>query len=202
MPRKSLIVVDHFYSNPDAVRNKALDMLSHSSDDSASDEPFFPRTIESRFEELIGKRITKWRTGGDRDSYNGFFFISHLNQAFQNFLAVHNDAFVSQLGALVYLSPNAPYDAGTSFWRHKETRISSAPTPTDADRLGVSVSYLDRILYRDRNNRRRWEEIDRVGNVYNRLIIFRAGRLHSAAKYFGGNNRNGRLTHSFSFSTL
>ncbi len=45
-----------------------------------------------------------------------------------------------------------------------------------------------------------WEEIDRVGNKYNRLVIWNAQRVHSASQYFGDQIHNSRLFHLFFFN--
>jgi len=106
------------------------------------------------------------------------------------------------LVGLVYLTPNAPPNTGTSFWKHRKTGIISAPTPSDARRLRISVAELSKILGRDKYERKKWYEINRAGNVYNRLVIFKAGHLHSATAVFGTNNEDSRLTQVFNFSTL
>jgi hypothetical protein len=100
---------------------------------------------------------------------------------------------------LIYLTPNAPYDAGTILWQHRKTGLIASPTRKDAERLGISVEELDEILTKDGKNRSRWKEIDRLGNVYNRAVMFPSGLLHSAAKHFGSNRFNGRLYQSFHF---
>ena len=43
------------------------------------------------------------------------------------------------------------------------------------------------------------EPVDSIGNVYNRLVIFNAGLLHSALGYFGYNKNNSRLWQMFFF---
>ena len=198
--RHSLIVVDGFYSRPDIVRERALDLPFEDGEKSGC---YVPPRVRRRFERCIGKPITKW---GDVDfgnvySINGRFLFSHLQQRSKPYLPVHQDLGAYEYTALVYLTPQAPSDCGTSFWRHKKTGLAAFPTPHDARRLGTTVS--DLVDLTDRNlDRSNWEEIDRVGNVYNRCVIFRAGRFHSATRYFGSNTVNGRLVHMFSFSTL
>src|SRR5947208_3525951 len=73
---------------------------------------------------------------------------------------------------LIYLTPGAPYDAGTSLWQHRKTGLTSRPTGRDAARLGTTVDELARILERDSRTKSRWVEIDRVGNVFNRAVMF------------------------------
>ena len=47
-----------------------------------------------------------------------------------------------------------------------------------------------------------WEEVDRIGNIYNRLILFKSHNIHSVSKYFGENINNSRLFQLFFFDLL
>ena len=44
-----------------------------------------------------------------------------------------------------------------------------------------------------------YQEVDVLGNVYNRLVLFDAGCIHSASEYFGFNYENARLWQMFFF---
>ena len=85
---------------------------------------------------------------------------------------VHNDT-PNELAAVIYLEPDAPFDTGTSFYRHIET---------GATKMGKLLTDVDKV---DAYDRDKWEEIDRIGNVYNRCVIFDANRYHCATKYTG-----------------
>jgi hypothetical protein len=47
----------------------------------------------------------------------------------------------------------------------------------------------------------KWKEVDRVGNVFNRLILFNSNRFHMSMDYFGDSKENGRFFQVFFFST-
>ena len=47
----------------------------------------------------------------------------------------------------------------------------------------------------------KFDLVDKVGNLYNRLVLFKSTRIHSAGPYFGTNLGNGRLVHLFFFNT-
>jgi hypothetical protein len=47
----------------------------------------------------------------------------------------------------------------------------------------------------------KWELVDQVGNVFNRLVLFDANRYHMSMDYFGDSSSNGRLFQVFFFST-
>ena len=98
---------------------------------------------------------------------NGTFALTDENSLWR----VHNDK-PNALAAVIYLTPDAPFDTGTSFYRHKETGLTKMGKFTDVDKTDAYDPDL-------------WEEIDRIGNVYNRCIIFDADRYHCATKYTG-----------------
>ena len=47
----------------------------------------------------------------------------------------------------------------------------------------------------------KWEMVDRVGNVFNRLIMYRADNYHVSLDYFGKDINDGRLFQVFFFNT-
>jgi hypothetical protein len=49
-------------------------------------------------------------------------------------------------------------------------------------------------------DRSRWEEVDRIGNIYNRLVLFDAHYAHGASGYFGSTLEDGRLFQNFFFN--
>lgn len=132
-------------------------------------------------------------------SCNGVFFTAFSAGERSESVKVHFDEPPSWVSLLVYLTPGAPYDAGTSFWQHRATGLTAKPTKQDAFRLGLTLTELKDLLERDGWHPNRWIEIDRVGNVFNRALIFRAGSFHSATRHFGNNLKNGRLYQSFHF---
>jgi len=51
-------------------------------------------------------------------------------------------------------------------------------------------------------SRDRWEEIDRIANLYNRLVLFDAHLAHGASAYFGDRVDNARLFQNFFFNLV
>ena len=47
----------------------------------------------------------------------------------------------------------------------------------------------------------KWEQVDKVGNIFNRLILFNSKRFHMSMDYFGDSKDTGRLFQVFFFST-
>jgi hypothetical protein len=177
------IIVDDFLDAPDTVRNVALR------------QPFVKghyagvRTIENflhlapyreEFTRLIGHPLTDWDNGA-----NGRFQCCFSSDA----IPYHTDS--QSMAGVLFLTPDAPIEAGLSFLRGRDTGLHRRSP--DADLMmrtfGGGAEF----------DRARWEEIDRVGNRYNRLVLFDALVAHGASAYFGTTVRDGRLFQNFFF---
>ena len=183
-------IVDNFYDNPDEIRKFALEQ--EFGDESVItgfvgrrtfNQFLFPGLKEA-FESVMGKKITKWEEHG----MNGRFQICWSGER----LVYHCDS--QRWGGMIYLTPNAPFQCGTTLYADKKNRARTyydqgwdeywANTPGDC--------HLDRTPF---------EPVDVFGNVYNRLVIFDASCIHSASEYFGTNKENARLWQMFFFDT-
>lgn len=205
MARPLTTIIDNFYSEPDAVRKHGLAMsLSWDEELMAwRTQRYCPRGIRKRIETVTNCSIRNWEDETVRVSYrNGAFFTGFSEGKYAQVPSVHYDIPKGWMTLLIYLTPNAPSDAGISMWQHRETGLTAGPTQQDAKRLKLSLSELSDILAKDSENPRRWKEIDRIGNIYNRAVMFTSGRLHSASRHFGKNQLTGRVFQAFRFSIL
>ncbi len=171
-----LIVVDNFYGNPDEVREFALKQTfvpSGGHKGKRTTKDFNDIGIKKRFEELIGKPIVKWDY-----KWNGCFQYCVSEDP----LVVHCD--LQNYAALIFLTDNAPCSTGTSFYRHKK--------------LGKQY-FADHIFDGGNYDFTPFELVDKIGNIYNRLVIFDAKLIHAASEYFGTHSSNGRLFQIFFF---
>lgn len=198
---KRVIIVDDFYANPDEVRAFALRQeFQHNPSDHKGQrtKQRFPFSgVKEKFEQLLGQQIINW----DNYGYNGVFQFCVGGDT----IVYHSD---SQMWAgVVFLAPDAPPSAGTTIYRSKATRgrtveesltlMSRTPgqprtSPQDCQRLMYEHKLLDRTA---------WEQVDVIGNVYNRLVLWDARLVHAATDYFGSNKENGRLFQMFFFDT-
>ena len=188
-PKTSIIVCENFYEDPYAVREYALSLDFEESDyhrgRRTPQQHIFPG-IKEKFEQLLGKKIVRWN-----ETYGmcGRFQYCTAEDA----IVYHGDA--QQWAAVIYLTPDAPYETGTSLLVHKKTgtRHCSDPRIWDAWKDTAPTGlYLDGTP---------WDEIDKVGNVFNRLIIWDGHCPHAASKYFGFAKETSRLFHIFFFDT-
>ena len=183
-------VVDNFYSSPDKIRNFALQQSFVESDyhrGKRTEHQFIPEGIKQSFENIMGKKITNWV-----ETYGmcGRFQYCTAEDA----LVYHADS--QKWAAVIYLTPDAPYDCGTSLIAHKKTGIRHCDHPNIMDVWADAAptgSFLDGSP---------WEEVDVVGNVYNRLVIWDGHCPHTASKYFGFTKETSRLFHIFFFDAV
>lgn len=169
-----IVIADNFYTNPLAVRSLALCTPFVTSAEYHRGKrtlaSFARDGVRAEFERLMGRKISKWDYGT-----NGVFQICNA----QDPIVYHADT--QQYAAVIYLTPDAPADAGTSFFRCKATGARSTDeTPGPK---------FERGFY----DRSQFELIDQIGNLFNRCVIWDARLLHAATSYFGSNDENARL---------
>lgn len=192
---KDLIVVDNFYEDPDLVREFTMHNMefSHSGyhkGQRTSDRFWLNGTIE-KLEKIIGRKITNW----DHPNYaNGVFQYCIA----QDPIVYHVDP--QTYAAMVFLTPNAPVETGTAFYKSKVTGATifdGTHDPLEFEKTFRGVS--DDLNFYDSTQ---YELMDEVANVYNRLVLFNAKRIHAATKYFGDSKENSRFFQLFFFDVV
>ena len=179
------LVVDNFYQEPDKVREIALaqnyapDLRYHKGKRTA--KKFIAQGTKQIFESLIGRKITNWVDY----EYNGIFQYCTP----EDLLVIHSD--IQSYAAIVYLTPDAPPQTGTSFYRSK--------AHPGIRKCHVSNPMYNEVFNGDYYDKTKFELVDVVGNVYNRLVMFDSSIIHTASEYFGNNKENSRLFHLFFF---
>jgi hypothetical protein len=180
-------IVDDFYSDPDWVRNFALQQEYQVNIDgekgyigSRTERQFLFDGLKERFEDIIGQPITRWQDHG----MNGRFQHARAGEP----LVYHCDH--QKWAGMIYLTPNAPWDSGTNTYALKNSDIRHISHPDIGRCFKDGSRNFDRYPF---------DMVDQFGNVYNRLVIFNAGYLHSSGGYFGFTPENSRLWHMFFF---
>ena len=202
MDLDQLLIVDDFYPDPDALRERAL-ALEYTEPEGLTgfrSPPLHPDGVRERIEETLGRHLEAWERASEPRGANGVFFLAFDEGERAEVPGIHWDEPEDFVTMLVYLTPGLPPDCGTSLWRHRATGLSERPTADDAAALETSVEALEEAIVADAEDRSAWEKIDRIGHVYNRAVFYRAGRLHSATRHHGGALGEGRIYHSFHFA--
>jgi hypothetical protein len=177
-----LFVVDNFYSDPDYVRKVALE-VEYMEDirfykGHRSKEQFITDGVKESFEKIIGQPITRFAEHGACGKFQ--YTTADDPQVY------HHDQ--QKWAAMIYLTPNAPYQSGTYLLSSKVNKVRHA------DDLDIAQAFAGGYL-----DSTKFEVVDCVGNVYNRLVIMDARCIHSAGPYFGQTIEDSRLIHLFFF---
>lgn len=176
----NLVIAENFYNDPDDVRRFAL---SQSFDvkgnyPGARTQPFMNDSVKAAISALVAAsgQVTNWH---EECGFTGAFQLCTA----QDRTWIHADSFNTWAG-VCYLTPDAPLSGGTSLYRHKAT----------GHREKVDSDY-------ESYDYTKWDEVDRIGNVYNRIILYRGNLFHASVDYFGSTYEDGRLFQTFFFDT-
>ena len=196
----SIIVVDNFYRNPMEVREFALKQ-------NFPETGNFPgyRTHESYATDEVRNLIQSYLTPYDMEidlwecipgNHNGMFqYTTACDRSW-----IHMDSQDTTMAAIIYLTPNAPFSAGTGFYTpkdHEETNWPSGFCPKRGYKTGVPVP----DGHAHGKDITKWHLVDQVGNVFNRLVMYNSHMWHTSMDYFGDCKENGRLFQIFFFKT-
>lgn len=196
-PKCNLIVVDNFYNNPMETRNYILTQEFSVKGNYPGRRTESYATIElknviQKYVEPYAGKITVFpcpkEDGSDANKiYNGSFqYTTSRDRSW-----IHTDSWNNWAGVL-YLTPDAPLSSGTGFYRFKDGAMDD-----DDAKLLNNKEETDKAS----QDLTKWELVDKVGNVFNRLVLFNSYRYHMSMDYFGDCKENGRLFQVFFFST-
>ena len=187
------IIIDGFYTNPDEVRDYILTQEFNVTGNfpGKRTEPILNESTKEYISKLISPAgEIEW---ADNKEYNGSFQYTTKNDTSW----IHADEHNHWAGVL-YLTPNAPLNSGTGIFKHKETGLYKIPRMVD----GSIDRELTNKIYNDAGDISKWELVNYIGNVYNRLVIYQGDLFHTSLDYFGNNLEDGRLFQTFFFDTL
>lgn len=185
MHRPSFLVVDDFLEDPDSVRAVALSepfVKMHSAGVRTQRQFLHLAPYRERFEALLGQALSNW----DDNDANGRFQCCFATDA----VPYHSDS--QNYAGVLFLTPGAPQAAGLSFLRSHRSGLRRRSRDPELMRqtFGDGAEY----------DSSRWEVVDRIANVYNRLVLFDAHLAHGASGYFGSCLADARLFQNFFFN--
>lgn len=186
---KNLIVVDNFYQDPHAIREYAINSLNFSNSDyhrGKRSNRFVLNGTKERLEHILGRTILNWNS----PSYaNGVFQYCTSYDP----IVYHVDS--QQFAGVVFLTPDAPLNSGTATYRSKITGRTRFETQ-DEDYIQTFKGVSNELNFYDSTS---YEVVDKVANVFNRLILWDAKAIHAATNYFGDDINNARFFQLFFF---
>jgi hypothetical protein len=184
-------IVDNFFKEPDKIRNFALhqefkkfENVSHAglvTDCLSIIEPnlyneflkkFFSIYYDFKFEELNWIVEAKFQKTGD--NFESGWIHQDSDQNANN-----------KVAGIVYLTPNAPSQSGTSIYKTKDNILVPS--------INGQAKYAHYYANGNSEELKKLKELEKtqfyetinVSNIYNRLISFDADEYHAAQNYFG-----------------
>jgi hypothetical protein len=191
----SAIIIDNFYDNPDDVRAFALQQDFNVDGNypghrtQAFLSPSIKNWIAHHLKGVHGEPI--WPQEGKEEYCGAFQYTTAADRTW-----IHCDGWNDWAG-VCYLTPDAPVTGGTGIYRHKETGLISCPRLANGEK---DFELLDK-LNKDGQDYTKWELVDTIGNVYNRLVLYPGDLFHASLDYFGKDLETGRLFQTFFFNT-
>jgi hypothetical protein len=196
-PSCGLIIIDNFYKNAMETRNYVLtqEFKVRGNYPGQRTRSFANNHLKDIIQDYItpfGGKITEFpmpdeTNKDDNNIYNGAFqYTTSRDRSW-----IHVDGFNNWAGVL-YMTPDAPVSAGTGFYKYKDGTTYESDMKILDNKAEIDAFCQDMT---------RWEQVDKVGNIFNRLILFNSKRFHMSLDYFGNSKENGRLFQVFFFST-
>lgn len=193
-------VISDFYTNPDEMRKYALAQKYTYCHEMKGIEYVFPGSRTKELRELSQSLYEKVC----KKLINVFHIPEHdvmrwqIDTSFQIVEAEYERGLIHQdqntvFAGVLYLTPDAPINAGTSLFKKNKSY--------DDARYWQLIKENDE---RFKNNQpidfsyhAMFDEIVRVNNVYNTLILFEGDIHHCANEFFGANKQDARLAQVF-----
>lgn len=193
-------VISDFYENPDEIRKYALAQKYTYRHEMKDEDYVFPGSRTKEIRELsmsLYEKICK--------KFISVFHIPEhdvmrwdISTSFQIVEGEYGSGLIHQdqgsvYAGVLYLTPDAPLDAGTSLFRKNATydealywKIIKENDEHFKKKEPIDFSYHSMF-----------DEVVRINNVYNTLIIFEGDIHHCANNFFGDTKENARMAQVF-----
>lgn len=194
-------VIENFYENPDAIRKFALAQEYTFCHEKLNLEYVYPgsRTkdifdLDSKLHEKICKKLVSVFHNTEHD-----YMRWAISTSFQSVTKEYNQGVIHTdqntiFAGVLYLTPDAPLNSGTSLFKKNknfdERKYQQALATND-----TRFKEGDIAMSTDYHNM--FDEIVRVNNVYNTLIIYEGRHFHAANQFFGKTLKDSRLAQVF-----
>ena len=199
-------IVENFYENPDAIRKFALAQKYTFCHEVANIDYVYPgcrtQDLSNLDKALFDKICTKLVSVFHNAENDHMRWL--ITTSFQSVSAQYNQGVIhtdhnTVFAAVLYLTPDAPLNSGTSLFKKNKTfdekKYQQALDDNDerfkAGEIAMSTDYHSMF-----------DEIVRVNNVYNTLILYEGRHYHAANQFFGKTMQDSRLAQVFFVSKI
>ena len=194
-------VIENFYENPDAIRKFALAQKYMFCDEIADISYTFPgcRTadISTLDKALFDKICTKLVSVFHNAEHDHMHWV--MTTSFQSVAAEYGQGVIHTdhntiFAAVLYLTPGAPLNGGTSLFKKNKTFDESQYLQALEDN---DARFKTGKIVMNTDYHTMFDEIVTVNNVYNTLIIYEGRHYHAANQFFGKTLKDSRLAQVF-----
>jgi hypothetical protein len=199
-------ILENFYENPDAIRTFALSQKFQYRHQLKGAEYVFPgcRTkdlsiINKSLFESVSKKINALFHNAEHDHMRWSITTNFQSVSAEYDKGVIHTDHNTVFAAVLYLTPDAPLDSGTSLFKPNKN--------FDADKYEWYLKENDKRfdqgeIIMDTSYHNMFDEIVRVNNVYNTLILYEGRHYHAANQFFGKTLKDSRLAQVFFVSKI
>ena len=199
-------VIENFYENPDAIREFALAQKYTYCKEVPNIEYVYPggRTQDlslldkALFDKICTKLVSVFHNA-QHDTMRWLITTSFQSVSEEYSQGVIHTDHNTVFAGVLYLTPDAPLDSGTSLFRKNKTfdeaKYQLALNDNDARFKSGEIAM-------DTGYHSMFDEIVRVNNVYNTLIIYEGRHFHAANRFFGKTLKDSRLAQVFFVSKI
>jgi hypothetical protein len=194
-------IINDFYDNPDTIRQFALAQKYTFRHEEEGLDYVYPgcrtqdlHALDASLQAMVLEKMVSVFHIQEHDVMR--WAISSSFQSVSEIYkegVIHTDTNTIFAGVL-YLTPNAPLDSGTSLYR-KNASYDESKYKVACD-LNTERFKTGKIAM-DTGYHSMFDEVVRVNNVYNTLILFEGDMYHAANKFFGTNLQDSRLAQVF-----
>ena len=194
-------IIENFYENPDAIRKFALAQHYTFCHEVANIDYVYPgcRTKDlsnldkALFDKICTKLVSVFHNA-ENDHMRWLITTSFQSVSAQYDQGVIHTDHNTIFAGVLYLTPNAPFNSGTSLFKPNKSfdddKYQRALVENDerfkAGEIAMRTDYHSMF-----------DEIVRVNNVYNTLIIYEGRHFHAANQFFGKTLEDSRLAQVF-----
>ncbi|WP_137719884.1 DUF6445 family protein [Methylobacillus flagellatus] len=194
-------VVENFYEDPDAIRKFALAQDYKFCHEIPNINYVFPgsRTKElldldrKLFEKVSAKLISLFHNP-ELDHMRWLISTSFQSVTEEYGRGVIHTDNNTILAAVLYLNPEPEPDSGTSLFK-KNRHFDEAAYAQAIKENDTLFRQKHKVMREDYH--RMFDEIVRVNNVYNSLIVYEGDTFHAANRFFGKTLQDSRLAQVF-----
>lgn len=176
---RNIIVIDNFLSNPGSVREFTLkETFSHD----ISVKTYANDAIKDGIQAHLSSPITKWDS-----CHNGRYELTTCRNT--RIVKYHDDTVWS---GVLFLTPNVDPETGLGFHWCRGKCIKNYND--------IKTHKHEEYYSAHKRDMSKWMQTDMIGNVYNRLVLFKSNKFVSDLQHFGICKNTGRLIQVFYFS--